>query len=105
MTRLRISTPARRDLREISSWLADRDPRAADSAVRRLRRALDDAAAHPRIGHRREDLLGESDLLVLSVAPWLVVYRPGPDHVAVVRILHSARDLPSALRGEDPSEE
>jgi len=105
MSRLRISTPARRDLREIATWLGDRDSRAADAAVRRLRRALDEAAAHPRIGHRREDLLGDSDLLVLSVAPWLVVYRRGRAHIEVARIVHSARDLPAALRGEDPSEE
>jgi toxin ParE1/3/4 len=48
-------------------------------------------AAHPRLGRARPEL--GSDLRSFAVAPYIIFYRALSDGVAIVRVLHGARDL------------
>lgn len=105
MRRARVSPEARRDAREIAAWLRKHNPRAADAFLRSLRLALRRIAANPGIGHRRDDLTGSSRRRILAVAPYLVVYHVQGRTPEIGRIVHAARDVAAALRGEDPSEE
>jgi len=105
MNSVRVSPEARRDAREIAAWLRERNPRAADAFLRSLRTALGRIAASPGIGHRRDDLTGSPRAKVIAIAPYLLVYRVRGRRSEIGRIIHAARDVAAALRGEDSSEE
>jgi antitoxin ParD1/3/4/toxin ParE1/3/4 len=51
---------------------------------------------YPGIGHIREDLADES-VRVHAVFSFLVIYRPETKPVQVLRVIHGARDLNSAM--------
>ncbi|HMB69083.1 MAG TPA: type II toxin-antitoxin system RelE/ParE family toxin [bacterium] len=103
MRGLRILPRAERDLDEIADHIA-RDSihaalrlyRSAESTFERLRRTPEIGAKYeprsPRL--RRLRVWPLSDF-----AKILVFYVPSPSHVTVIRVLHGARDLPTALTG------
>jgi antitoxin ParD1/3/4/toxin ParE1/3/4 len=82
------------DIREIWSYIA------ADSvkAARKVRLSLLDAcqrlAENPRIGHVREDLT-DHPVLFWPVGSYLIIYDPERKPLAIVRVIHGARDVPS----------
>ena len=93
----RLSEPARSDLFEIVTDLAERDPEVARRTLEELRRALDRLAAHPGIGHRREVLTQHEELRFYSVRGVLIAYRFEPRPLEIVRILHGRRDVSRLL--------
>ena len=92
MARYYLSGPARDDILEILSYLRERSPRGARNVRREMREAMKLIADMPGIGHRRDDL-GSEALRCWAVRSYLIIYRPEPKPLAVVRVLHGARNI------------
>jgi len=93
MSRYFLTPPARLDLIEIWTYLADHTSLdQADKIVRELHEAMGRLSELPGLGHRRDDLADES-LRVFAVYSYLVIYRPETTPLQVIRVIHGARDL------------
>ena len=99
MNRYLISPAAKSDLIEIRDYLATQGSRrVAARVLRELRDAMQRLADMPGIGHLRLDLADEV-LRFYRVYKYLIVYRPDSKPVAIVRVLHGARDVRSIIGG------
>jgi toxin ParE1/3/4 len=89
--KLEISPKARQDLDGIWDYVARRNPGAATGLLLRISSALGVLSEHPRLGTPRPEL--GARLRSHVIRPFVVYYRPLPDRVLVMRILHQARDI------------
>jgi toxin ParE1/3/4 len=88
---IRRTAKARADLLEIWLYLAERSPAAADRVLDATERLFRLIALHPLMGRERPELSpGIRSFVVMS---WVVFYRPQPDAIEIIRVLHGARDL------------
>jgi plasmid stabilization system protein ParE len=99
MTTYQFTPPAVADLFDIWSFIAEDDP-AADRVEEAVFRACDFLADSPLAGRTRKDLtaLPLRFWVVQPYSSYLIVYRPERKPLQTIRILHSARDLPTVLR-------
>ena len=100
MARLTITESARADLREIRAYIAKDNPGAARRVVERLRTQARKLAETPGIGRSRKDL--RPDLFSFPVGRHVLFYRPQPDGIVLVRVIHGARDLPALFSATEP---
>lgn len=96
MGSIRRTASARRDFREIWSFIALDNPTAADNMVRRLDAALEMLSDHPRAGPLRPEL--RPRLRSYPVGSYIIFYRPTRNGIELVRVLHGARDLRRIFR-------
>lgn len=96
MKRYYLAPVARQDLQEIQAYVALASFQAARRLTGRFRQAFRRLADMPLIGHLREDLT-ERPFRFWSVASYLVIYRPVPDGVEIVRIVHGSRNVEALL--------
>jgi toxin ParE1/3/4 len=100
-----LRTPlARRDLKGIGQYIA-RESGSRSIALRFLDRIAARAktqAEQPKLGERRPDLGAE--VRCFPVGNYVVFYRPIGRGIELLRVLHGARDVPSAWR-EQPRQE
>jgi len=92
------SREAQADFNRLYAWIAEDSGEArADSVVARLDVAMRRLARHPRLGRLRQDLQGGPRSL--TVAPWLIIYRPLPEDggIRVLHIIDSRRDIAALL--------
>ena len=54
-------------------------------------------ASTPGIGHKREDLAGERQILFWPVRDYLVIYQRDSDLVEVITVMHGRRDVPRRI--------
>ena len=92
MTRFVLTPAAKADLAAIFDHIVEADPGAASRVLSRLRAAMRRLARSPGLGHLREDLADEP-LRFWPVYSYLVIYRPAPRPLQVIRVLHGARDV------------
>lgn len=94
MTARYVLTPeAQQDLAEIADFIADTSgPAPAEQVVRELGRGFQLLAEQPDIGHGREDITDDPEIRFWSVYSYLIVFVPAAKPLAVVSILHGARD-------------
>lgn len=92
MKRLGFAPEALNDLRDIVLFIAEDDPDRALSFVAELERVAADAAARPASFRERREI--GPGLRAASHGRYRIFFRDLPDEVRVVRVLHSARDLP-----------
>jgi plasmid stabilization system protein ParE len=87
--RVRFTATARVQLDEISAWLEQRRPRAADRLSVRMAQLASYLGNFPLAG----PLKYKSDVRVLPVRgfPYLIFYRVRPEAVEIVSIRHAAR--------------
>lgn len=90
---IRLSPEAEADLRDISSWIGRHNSpavalRVHDRIVASLRNLLD----FPLMG-RMGRVEGTRELVVARL-PYVAVYRPEPDGILVIRIMHGAMRWP-----------
>jgi len=97
MGRYSLTDAAKSDVREISSYIQDRNPSAARKVRQDLQAAMRRLADFPGMGHARPDL-GDDDVRVWAVYSYLIVYRADPTPLQVLRVVHGARDLREILR-------
>jgi toxin ParE1/3/4 len=97
MTEPRLTDRARADLGEI--WFETAHRRDEASADRMTSKILEACRAHarfPETGQSREDLA--HGLRSFPVAPFVIFFRPLPDTIEVLRVLHGRRDVGRILR-------
>jgi len=96
MTPVRIAPAAEADLADLQDYLVEQSPSAARSVLARIQRGIQRVAAHPGIGHLREDLCSEA-FLFWSVPPYLIIYRRANGSIEIIRVLHGAQDVAAIL--------
>ena len=93
----RLTPSAERDVELITDVIAADN---VDAALR-VHDALEEAFRHlaemPAMGHTREDLT-DRPLKFWSVSSYLVVYDPASSPLAVIAVLHGARDVEKLLK-------
>jgi toxin ParE1/3/4 len=96
MPKATYGSKSNRDLRQIADYIARANPSAALAWFDEIRAVCDLLAAHPEIGQRVRTR--RSGKLRRHVAgTYAIYYQPVPEGIAVVRILHGARDQPRLL--------
>lgn len=85
------STDAHLDVLELWLHIARHDMRAADRLVEEIDAKCDLLAQMPELGRRRDELL--PGLRSLAVRGYVIIYRPAPDGIYVLRVIHGSRDL------------
>jgi toxin ParE1/3/4 len=94
-----LGPDARADLRAALIWLANQN----ENAARALRAAVSLAARnigqHPHLGRLRPNLVsGPYRFLPLPGTRYLVIYETQLEPPRIIRIIHTARDLPEVLK-------
>ena len=95
MTSLRFTELAEADLAEISAFIAKDNPTAAMRLIDMVEEKCRLIASRPAIGRPRDALL--AGLRSHPIGQYIVFYRPIPDGVEIVRVLHGARDVDAAF--------
>jgi toxin ParE1/3/4 len=95
---------ARADLLDLVAWIAADNPKAALALYDGYEHSLDLLAGTPQLG--RLYASGNPQLASMRVLPVhrfrkvLILYRPLPGLVEIVRILHGSRNIPAILEEE-----
>jgi toxin ParE1/3/4 len=93
----RLGLEAEADLNTISGYVAEANPRAAQTLVEKFDRRFSLLERLPNAGRARPEY--GTDIRSLTVHPYVILYRVEPDAVVVIRIVHGARDIEAMLRG------
>ncbi len=97
MTKKFVLTPrAAQDLEDIWEYIASDSVKAADRVLDTIEKTILRIAANPAMGHIREDLADRRHRF-FPVYSYLIVYRVSTKPLAVIRVLHAARDVQSIL--------
>jgi toxin ParE1/3/4 len=91
------SRASREDLAEIWRFIANDSVFRADKFVQMLDERLMHLATNPLIGRPRPELA--TNIRSYPVSPLIVFYIAAEDGIQIVRILHSSRDIKSAMFG------
>ena len=91
MPRIERNRASVADYEEIWRYIARDNPAAADRLITSIERQLSGLAAMPGIG--REEPKLAANLRSFPVGNYLIFYRPIADGIALVRVLHGARDI------------
>lgn len=95
MSRYKVSPAARADLKEICRRIA-KDKRSAAGRFRKtFYETIRLLAAQPMIGEAHEEF--GNWVRIFPIGNYLIFYRPTPDWIDVVRLIHGARDYESFL--------
>lgn len=92
---LAFTALAEQDLETIADYIAADNPTRALSFVRELRGQCQRITLNPS-GYRLRPELGDG-MRSCAHGRYVIFFEIGPEAVVIVRILHSARDLPAAL--------
>jgi toxin ParE1/3/4 len=91
MPRIVRSPESDEDLFEIAAYIARDNLAAALRLIDKLDVKLRLLSEFPGLGRARDDLA--PSLRSFPVGNYIIFYRPLPDGIEVVRVLHGARDL------------
>lgn len=91
MPRVERSHASVADYEEIWRYIARDNPVAADRLITTFERHLATLAAMPAMGREEPHLA--PNLRSFPVGNYLIFYQPLADGVALVRVLHGARDI------------
>ncbi len=89
---------AQEDLIEIWEYIADDSIDRADAFIDIIDVKLRTLAAQPMMGRARDELM--AGLRSFPVGRYMLFYELVTDGIALVRVLHSARDIPSQFESE-----
>ncbi|MEQ1762601.1 MAG: type II toxin-antitoxin system RelE/ParE family toxin [Pyrinomonadaceae bacterium] len=93
-----LAPSARRDLNEIWDYIAQDNVDAADRVLEQFAEKFDLLAVHKLIG-RQEDRYGRG-IRVLPHNAYLIFYLSDREAIEVVRVIHSARDIPTIMEND-----
>ena len=96
MKLLVIAEPAARDLERIVDYIALDNPVAAEGVYWEIVRAAEKLPEFPALG--RPGRHPETRELSIADFPYLIVYEVGLEHVTILAVFHTSRDLAKALR-------
>lgn len=89
---------AQEDLTEIWEYIADDSINRADAFIDTVDGKLRTLAAQPMMGRARDELM--SGLRSFPVGRYVLFYELVTDGIALVRVLHSARDITPQFESE-----
>jgi toxin ParE1/3/4 len=89
---IRWSTTARRDAAAIAQYISIDNPAAARKIIRKIQTQITVLSEYPYAG-RIGQKLGTREL-VISGAPYIVIYSLGQSNVLIEHLLHTARQWP-----------
>lgn len=93
MKRYNLSKEAQQDLSDIRAYLTEEaGARVARQVLNQIKDALDVLSRTPQAGHSREDLI-DAPVKFWSVYSYMIIYRPTPTPIGIVRVVHASRDL------------
>lgn len=85
------------DIEEIAVYLGRNNAEAAYRFLRRTEQAIETLAQFPEIGHKwsskNAQLVGIRFWKPKGFKRHVIFYRPGNDHIEVLRVLHGSRDV------------
>jgi toxin ParE1/3/4 len=93
MPRVLRTSRAHLDLVEAAIHIAEENPTAADHWLDSIDEKCQSLACMPQLGRKRPDLA--PDLRSLPAGNYVIFYRPIPEGIQVIRVLHGARDIPA----------
>ena len=85
-----LTAPAKDDLDDIWWYIAQDDVKAADRMISRLVARFDMLSRQPLIGEACPELA--ANLRNFPVRPYVIYYAVEDSEVAIIRVLHGARD-------------
>jgi toxin ParE1/3/4 len=91
MTRFVLTAEAKSDLEQIWQYIAAESEIAAAQAIAEIVQRFPRLAEFPEMGRERTEL--SPSMRSFPVGRYIIFYRPGELGVAIVRILHGARDI------------
>ena len=91
-----LSDKARADLLRIYCYIAERNPTAAETLVRRIDEKFDQIADLPFIGRERSSLAPEVRSII--VGNYLIFYTASADSITVVRVIDGRMDIDEEFR-------
>jgi toxin ParE1/3/4 len=98
-----LSPRARGDLLEAVRWIAKDNVTAATGLRHAVVKAAQRIGEHPRMAPARLELADEPiRFLVLTGYPYVIVYDADREPPLILRVLHSARDIPAVLQNLMP---
>lgn len=105
MPTVRYTHRALLDLASIGEYIAKENPQSAKNVLRSIRTTCQEIAHTPKIGREREEF--GAGIRSFPVGNHLIFYRPANSGMSdygiiVIRVLHGARNLPSAFGEEAP---
>jgi toxin ParE1/3/4 len=86
--------PSRRavaDLDQLWDYIAERNVDAADRKLALIEERCDLHAAFPETGQARPEL--GDQVRCFSIGSYVIFYRPAPDGLELLRVLHGARQI------------
>ena len=86
---------ARRDAHNVWLYIADDNMDAADALLEEFNRVLKILSTQPHMGEARPQL--GKFVRIFPVGAYLLIYEPIESGISLIRILHGARHLPSAM--------
>ncbi|MGB9154286.1 MAG: type II toxin-antitoxin system RelE/ParE family toxin [Alphaproteobacteria bacterium] len=86
-----LSPLADDDLDEIWLHIAQDNEPAADNVIRKIFDTIEMITREPLMGRTREEL--RPQVRSFTVSPYIIFYRPQPDVIEIIRVLHGARDI------------
>ena len=90
--RVRWTKPAATALGKIQDYIANTNPRAAYGVVQRIRIAVGQLEAYPKVG-RTGRVRGTYELIVHDL-PYIVAYRIKNREVQILSVYHTSRKWP-----------
>jgi len=90
--RLVIAPQAERDLDDIAAYISQTSETAAYNELLRIERMIDLLLERPFLGSA-VGTVNRPGLRKMTVAPYIVFYRPAGTGLELVRVLHSSRDV------------
>ena len=93
---IRWQDDAINDLLQIRRFIAIDNPAAASQVADRIRSAVPNLTDQPTMG-RPGRVPGTRELVLVDV-PYIIVYRAEGNSVVILRILHTSRKWPDAMR-------
>jgi plasmid stabilization system protein ParE len=91
-----LAPAAQRDLRALQAYIAQENIQVARRVLAEIRAACARLADNSHLGHTREDLT-DQPVRFWFVRTYYIIYRPETRPLEIVRIVHSARDIPHLL--------
>jgi len=96
-----LSAEAKLDLADIRAYLTEEaGARTARHVLKQIKDALDFLSRTPGAGHIREDLT-DAPVKFWPVSSYLIVYKPAPRPIGIVRVVHGSREMVRLLSQED----
>ena len=89
---------AQEDLIEIWEYIADDNINRADAFIDIVDGKLRTLAAQPMMGRARDEMM--AGLRSFPVGRYILFYELVTDGIALVRVLHSTRDIPTQFESE-----